>query len=151
MKKKILVLFSVIALLCSGCGVSISVDTSNYNTSLPSTIDEGLNDKTSDIVGGWYGKNGSYACIYYMYSNGTGEVIGFKHDDGEVVGFEHDSKTVYSRFQYNYHPKTGLLTVDYSYNNGFSHLSSSYTLSFSDDGNTLTSVSDETDVFTRIE
>lgn len=141
MKKKILVLFSVIALLCSGCGVSISVDTSNYNTSLPSTIDEGLNDKTSDIVGGWYGKNGNYACIYYMYSNGT----------GEVVGFEHDSKTVYSRFQYNYHPKTGLLTVDYSYNNGFSHLSSSYTLSFSDDGNTLTSVSDETDVFTRIE
>lgn len=150
MKKKILVLFSVIALLCSGCGVSFSLDSSN-NTSLPSTIDEGLNDKTSDIVGGWYGKNGNYACIYYMYSNGTGEVIGFKHDDGEVVGFEHDSKTVYSRFQYNYHPKTGLLTVDYSYNNGFSHLSSSYTLSFSDDGNTLTSVSDETDVFTRIE
>lgn len=56
MKKKILILFSVIALLCSGCG----------NASLPSTIDEGFDDRTDDIVGAWYNKTGDYVGIYYM-------------------------------------------------------------------------------------
>lgn len=139
MKKKILILFSVIALLCNGCGLSLSIDTSD-NTSLPPTINEGLDDRTSDIVGAWYCKSGNYVGIYYMYSNGTGEFIGFKHDNDSV----------YTRYKYTYHPKPGLITINYKA--GFTPLSSSSTLSFSDDGNTLTSVSDnETDVFTRIE
>lgn len=139
MKKKILILFSVIALLCSGCGLSLSIDTSD-NTSLPPTINEGLDDRTSNIVGAWYCKTGDYVGIYYMYSNGT----------GEFIGFEHDNDGVYTRYKYTYHPKTGLITV--TAKTGFHLFSTSSTLSFSDDGNTLTSVSDnETNVFTRIE
>ena len=131
MKKKILILFSVIALLCSGCG----------NTSLPSTIDEGFDDRTDDIVGAWYNKSGNYVSICYMYSNGT----------GEFIGFEHDNDGVYTRYKYTYHPKTGLITA--TAKTGFHLFSTSSTLSFSDDGNTLTSVcdNDKTVVFTRIE
>lgn len=139
MKKKILILFSVIALLCSGCGLSLSIDASD-NTSLPPTINDGLDDRTSDIVGAWYCKTGDYVGIYYMYSNGT----------GEFIGFEHDNDGVYTRYKYTYQPKTGLITV--TAKTGFHLFSTSSTLSFSDDGNTLTSVSDnETNVFTRIE
>ena len=129
----------MIALLCSGCGLSLSIDTSD-NTSLPPTINEGLDDRTSDIVGAWYCKTGDYVGIYYMYSNGT----------GEFIGFEHDNDGVYTRYKYTYHPKTGLITV--TAKTGFHLFSTSSTLSFSDDVNTLTSVSDnETNVFTRIE
>lgn len=74
MKKKILILFSIITLLCSGCGLS------TVYTDMPATIDEGLDDKTSDIVGAWYGRDGDISGIYYMYSNGIGEVIAFKHN-----------------------------------------------------------------------
>lgn len=135
MKKKILVLFSVIALLCSGCGLS------TVYTDMPATIDEGLDDKTSDIVGVWYYREGDISGIYYMYSNGT----------GEFIGFEHDNDGGYTRYKYTYHPKTGLITV--TAKTGFHLFSTSSTLSFSDDGNTLTSVcdNDRTVVFTRIE
>lgn len=135
MKKKILILFSVIALLCSGCGLS------TVYTDMPATIDEGLDDKTSDIVGVWYYREGDISGIYYMYSNGIGEVIAFRHND----------KAVSARFKYSYHPKTGLLTIDV--HKDFKSITQSSVVSFSDDKKTMTVQEEDnkTSVFTRIE
>ena len=135
MKKKILILFSVIALLCSGCGLS------TVYTDMPATIDEGLDDKTSDIVGVWYNREGDISGIYYMYSNGIGEVIAFRHND----------KAVSARFKYSYHPKTGLLTIDV--HKDFKSITQSSVVSFSDDKKTMTVQEEDnkTSVFTRIE
>lgn len=135
MKKKILILFSVIALLCSGCGLS------TVYTDMPATIDEGLDDKTSDIVGVWYYREGDISGIYYMYSNGIGEVIAFKHND----------KAASARFKYSYHPKTGLLTIDVYID--FKSITQSSVVSFSDDKKTMTVQEEDnkTSVFTRIE
>lgn len=135
MKKKILVLFSVIALLCSGCGLS------TVYTDMPVTIDEGLDDKTSDIVGAWYSRDGDISGIYYMYSNGIGEIVAFKHNDDAVS----------VRFKYSYHPKTGLLTIDMHKN--FKSIATSSVVSFSDDKKTMTVQEEDnkTSVFKRIE
>lgn len=137
MKKKILILFSIITLLCSGCGLS------TVYTDMPATIDEGLDDKTSDIVGAWYGRDGDISGIYYMYSNGIGEVIAFKHN--------HNDKTTSARFKYSYHPKTGLLTIDV--HKDFKSITQSSIVSFSDDKKTMTMREEDnkTSVFTRIE
>lgn len=135
MKKKILILFSVIALLCSGCGLS------TVYTDMPATIDEGLDDKTSDIVGAWYSRDGDISGIYYMYSNGIGEIVAFKHND----------KAVSARFKYSYHPKTGLLTIDVY--KDFKSITQSSVVSFSEDKKTMTvqEENNKTSVFTRIE
>lgn len=135
MKKKILILFSVIALLCSGCGLS------TVYTDMSATIDEGLDDKTSDIVGAWYSRDGNISGIYYMYSNGIGEIVAFKHND----------KAVSARFKYSYHPKIGLLTIDVY--KDFKSITQSSVVSFSEDKKTMTvqEENNKTSVFTRIE
>lgn len=44
MKRKLLALLGVVALTLSGCNYS-------YALSMPETLEEGLNDRTSDVVG----------------------------------------------------------------------------------------------------
>lgn len=95
MKRKLLVLLGVVALTLSGCSYS-------YTLSMPETLEEGLNDKTSDVVGIWYYKSENYNGLIYLFNNDTGEFLLLEYGD---------AKSDLINFEYKYNPDTGLFTM----------------------------------------
>lgn len=57
-------MLGVVALTLSGCNYS-------YTLSMPETLEEGLNDRTSDVVGIWYYKS-DLINFEYKYNPDTG-------------------------------------------------------------------------------
>lgn len=117
MKRKLLVLLGVVALTLSGCNYS-------YALSMPETLEEGLNDKTSDVVGIWYYKSENYNGLIYLFNNDTGEFLLLEYDD---------AKSDLINFEYKYNPDTGLFTMKRS-----KLEIGSMTFSISDDKSTIT-------------
>lgn len=117
MKRKLLALLGVVALTLSGCNYS-------YTLSMPETLEEGLNDRTSDVVGIWYYKSENYNGLMYLFDNDTGEFLLLEYDD---------AKSDLINFEYKYNPDTGLFTMKRS-----KLEIGSMTFSISDDKSTIT-------------
>lgn len=95
MKRKLLVLLGVVALTLSDCSYSPAI-------TMPETLEEGLNDRTSDVVGIWYYKSGNYNGLIYLFNNDTGEFLLLEYGD---------AKSDLINFEYKYNPDTGLFTM----------------------------------------
>ena len=117
MKRKLLALLGVVALILSGCNYSPAI-------TMPETLEEGLNDRTSDIVGIWYYKSEDYNGLIYLFDNDTGEFLLLEYDD---------AKSDLINFEYKYNPDTGLFTMKRS-----KLEIGSMTFSISDDKSTIT-------------
>lgn len=69
---------------------------------MPETLEEGLNDRTSDVVGIWYYKSENYNGLIYLFNNDTGEFLLLEYGD---------AKSDLINFEYKYNPDTGLFTM----------------------------------------
>lgn len=132
MKKKFLALFAVFALMLNGCAYSLTI-------TMPDTVQEGIENKNSDIVGVWYYSSDEYNGLIYFFSNNTGELL--------LLNQNKKQSTLYN-FTYSYNADTGLFTMKRDNN-----IVASMNFSLSKDKTTITSVYDgnKTEIYKRVD